>query len=111
MYGTGKRRVMIKKYISKFTIDIAPSIIATIVGAYIVNHYVNPKSDDQKPAAAIAATPDSRPADKTAAMRPADLSADVANILDAAPDKAQGADKTTDKPVIDKVSIDKSSVD
>ncbi|MET0968034.1 MAG: cell envelope biogenesis protein TolA [Tardiphaga sp.] len=102
---------MIKKYISKFTIDIAPSIIATIVGAYIVNHYINPKSDDQKPAAAMAAMPNSKPADKTAAIKPADLSSDVANILDAAPDKAQSTDKTTDKPVIDKANIDKAGTD
>lgn len=96
---------MIKKYISKFTIDIAPSILATIVGAYIVNHYINPKTDDRKPAAAVVA-----PEQKAAAMKPADLSADVGNILDAAPAKA-AAEKTADKPVVEKASIDKASVD
>ena len=28
------------KYVSKFTMDILPSVVATIVGAYIVNHYI-----------------------------------------------------------------------
>jgi len=46
------------KYISKFVLDILPSVVATIVGAYIVNHYIVPKSDAGKPAAAVASTPD-----------------------------------------------------
>src|SRR5438132_17560 len=41
---------MLKKYISKFTIDILPSVLATIIGAYIVNHYIATKPD--APAAA-----------------------------------------------------------
>ncbi len=39
------------KLVSKFAMDIFPSVIATIVGAYIVNHYIN-----IKPAADAAAT-------------------------------------------------------
>ena len=31
------------KYLSKFTMDILPSVVATIIGAYIVNHYINAK--------------------------------------------------------------------
>src|SRR3954469_18309743 len=46
---------MLKKYISKFTIDILPSVLATIIGAYIVNHYIVTKPD--APAAAVASTP------------------------------------------------------
>ena len=48
---------MLKKYISKFTIDILPSVLATIIGAYIVNHYIVTKPD--APAAAVASTPES----------------------------------------------------
>ena len=29
------------KLVSKFAMDILPSVIATIIGAYIVNHYIN----------------------------------------------------------------------
>jgi hypothetical protein len=46
---------MLKKYISKFTIDILPSVLATIIGAYIVNHYIVSKPD--APAAAVASQP------------------------------------------------------
>lgn len=45
---------MLKKYISKFTIDILPSVLATIIGAYIVNHYIVTKPD--APAAAVTST-------------------------------------------------------
>ena len=31
------------KLASKFAMDIFPSVIATILGAYIVNHYINTK--------------------------------------------------------------------
>ena len=27
-------------YLKKFTMDILPSVAATIIGAYIVNHYI-----------------------------------------------------------------------
>src|ERR1043166_1221104 len=53
--GRGGRFLMLKKYISKFTIDILPSVLATIIGAYIVNHYIVTKPD--APAAAVASTP------------------------------------------------------
>jgi hypothetical protein len=89
---------MFKKYISKFTIDILPSIIATIVGAYIVTHYINPKNDTGKPAAAVASTPDAAIDSKAAVASPAEKSADIvgAPAVPAA------------KPRIEKASIDKS---
>jgi hypothetical protein len=45
---------MIKKFLSKYILEVIPSILATVVGAYIVTHYINAKSDD-KPKAAISA--------------------------------------------------------
>lgn len=44
---------MLKKYVSKFTIDILPSVLATIIGAYIVNHYIIAKPADAPVAAAV----------------------------------------------------------
>jgi hypothetical protein len=41
------------KYVSKFTIDILPSVVATIIGAYIVNHYIVAKPADAPVAAAV----------------------------------------------------------
>src|ERR1700719_2342893 len=73
------------KYVSKFTMDILPSVVATIIGAYIVNHYIvtRPAADapvaaaDAPVAAAVSpAVPkkaetenDTKPAAKTADIR------------------------------------------
>jgi len=70
-------------YLKKFAVDIFPSVAATVIGAYIVNHYivtkpsadapvaaastVNPKGDDKAEAKSAAKT-DSRPADTTASV-------------------------------------------
>jgi hypothetical protein len=43
---------MLKKYLSKFTMDVLPSVIATIIGAYIVNHYIVTKPGTGAPVAA-----------------------------------------------------------
>jgi hypothetical protein len=96
---------MIKKYISKFTIDILPSIIATIVGAYIVNHYVIPKSGaDAPPAASVASTPDpkvdAKASEAKTVSKPAETSSDVAD----APAATKGK---IDKPAVEKASIEK----
>jgi len=40
-------------YLKKFALDILPSVAATIIGAYIVNHYIATKPE--KPAAAVSA--------------------------------------------------------
>ncbi len=39
------------KYLSKFVLDILPSIVATVIGAYIVNHYIIAKPATPAPAA------------------------------------------------------------
>jgi hypothetical protein len=103
---------MFKKYISKFTIDILPSIMATIVGAYIVNHYIVPKNDADKPAAAMASVPDpkadpkaaAKPDSKAAAKataKPIENSSELANVPDAA------ARAKADKPAVEKASLEK----
>jgi len=55
------------KYLTKFALDVLPSVVATILGAYIVNHYINTKSDTDAPAAAVAS---SRIAGSAARLRP-----------------------------------------
>ena len=42
------------KYLSKFVLEVLPSLVATIVGAYIVAHYINPRPE--APKAAVVAT-------------------------------------------------------
>ena len=41
------------KHLTKLAMDILPSVLATIIGAYIVNHYINGKPAIDTPAAAI----------------------------------------------------------
>jgi hypothetical protein len=36
------------KYLSKFVLEVLPSVVATVVGAYIVAHYINPKPETPK---------------------------------------------------------------
>ncbi|UWU70239.1 hypothetical protein [Bradyrhizobium sp. NC92] len=42
------------KYLAKISMDIFPSVLATIIGAYIVNHYINAKPAADTPAAVTA---------------------------------------------------------
>ena len=88
---------MLKKYISKFTVEILPSVLATIIGAYIVNHYISPRSD--APAAAVASTPESR---KTSAG----TAADVAAIPEAGV-KAKGV---SEKALLEKTASERPAV-
>ena len=39
-------------YLKKFAVDIFPSVAATVIGAYIVNHYIVSKPATDAPAAA-----------------------------------------------------------
>ena len=56
---------MLKKYLSKFTIDILPSVAATVIGAYIVNHYIVTKPAADAPVAAAVSAADPKAAAKT----------------------------------------------
>jgi len=49
------------KIVSKFAMDILPSVVATIIGAYIVNHYIVAKPDS--PVAAAVSSADATRAD------------------------------------------------
>jgi hypothetical protein len=43
------------KYLTKLAMEIFPSVLATIIGAYIVNHYISAKTATDAPAAAVSA--------------------------------------------------------
>lgn len=83
------------KYLAKISMDIFPSVLATIIGAYIVNHYINAKPAADAPAAVVA------PADAGKKGKPAD----VAN-LPAPGVKAKGIPEksVTDKPAAEKAA-------
>src|SRR5215831_13568534 len=71
-------------YLKKFALDILPSVAATIIGAYIVNHYIaakpetpeaavssaNSKSSDTKKSASKADTRAAKPTETAAIPEP-----------------------------------------
>jgi hypothetical protein len=57
-------------YLKKFTLEILPSIAATVIGAYIVNHYISKPANDAPVAAAVAPANASKPAEATNLPRP-----------------------------------------
>src|SRR5215469_13950859 len=61
-------------YMKKFALEILPSVAATVIGAYIVNHYISAKPATDAPVAAVVA-----PADTKNDPKPAD-GANVASI-------------------------------
>lgn len=84
---------MLKKWLSKFVLDVMPSVAATIIGAYIVNHYIIPKSAPPAAATAAMAIPEARAA------------ADVKPV----PEKASFEKASFEKAVADKAAIEKTA--
>jgi hypothetical protein len=85
------------KYVSKFALDILPSVVATIIGAYIVNHYIVAKPD--APVAAAVSTSDPAKADPKA-------SESVAAIPEAGV-KAKGI---SERAMLEKTATEKPAV-
>ncbi len=96
------------KYLSKFASDILPSVAATIIGAYIVNHYIASKPATDAPAAAVSSVDAGKAGGKNDAA-PAEASTDLANIP-AAGVRAKGIseksilEKPAEKPAAEKAA-------
>jgi hypothetical protein len=93
------------KIASKFALDIFPSVIATIIGAYIVNHYIVSKPADG-PTAAVVSPVAPKKADLKSDSRPAERSADLNT-----PEPGVRAKGISEKSVIDKSNIDRAAVE
>jgi hypothetical protein len=101
------------KYVSKFTLDILPSVVATIVGAYIVNHYIVTKPGAGAPAAAAVSTtepkaeakaaPEAAKADARAPEKAPETSSGVANI----PEPGVKAKGISEKAILEKSAAEK----
>ncbi|MBA2399865.1 MAG: hypothetical protein H0V72_14400 [Bradyrhizobium sp.] len=91
-----------KKYLTKFTIDILPSVAATVIGAYIVNHYIvtKPGADAPVAAAVSAAGP------KGAAKIPEAKTTEAGNVP-AAGVKAKGI---SEKAIFEKTAAERPTV-
>lgn len=85
------------KYLAKISMDIFPSVLATIIGAYIVNHYINARPAADTPAAVVA------PADAGKNGKPAD----VANL----PVPRVKAKGVSEKSISDKGASDKPAAE
>jgi hypothetical protein len=85
------------KYLAKISMDIFPSVLATIIGAYIVNHYINARPAADTPAAVVA------PADAGKNGKPAD----VANL----PGPGVKAKGVSEKSLSEKTPSDKTLSD
>jgi hypothetical protein len=99
---------MLKKYLTKFTVDILPSVAATVIGAYIVNHYIISKPGADAPVASAVSTavPVAAKADvKTSAKTP-ETSADSANLREPGV-KAKGI---SEKAVLERAAAEKPQV-
>src|SRR5467141_1345261 len=92
-----RERLNMLKYVSKFTLDVLPSLLATVIGAYIVNHYIVSKPDTPVAAATSTASPK--------ADAKAETSSDVANI----PEPGVRAKGISEKAVLDKAPAEKSA--
>ena len=66
-------------YLKKFAMDILPSVAATIIGAYIVNHYITAKPADAPVAAAVSSA-DPKKAESGGEPKPAETSSESASI-------------------------------
>jgi len=94
-----RERLNMLKYVSKFTLDVLPSLLATVIGAYIVNHYIVSKPDTPVAAATSTANPK--------ADAKAETSSDVANI----PEPGVRAKGISEKAVLDKSAAEKPAAE
>jgi hypothetical protein len=95
-------------YLKKFAVDIFPSVAATVIGAYIVNHYIVSKPSADAPAAA-ASTVNPKGDGKSEAKsdaKSAETTASVSN-LPAAGVKARGI---SEKSIMEKTAAERPAM-
>jgi hypothetical protein len=90
------------KYVSKFALDILPSVVATIIGAYIVNHYIVTRPGPYAPVAAAVSTAEPKTKAAPEAAK-AETSTDVANI----PEPGVRAKGISEKAIFERSAVEK----
>jgi hypothetical protein len=93
-------------YLKKFALDILPSVAATIIGAYIVNHYIATKPGTGAPVAAAVSAADPKVETKAEANAKPAETADVGN-LPAAGVKAKGV---SEKSLMERTAAERPTV-
>ena len=95
-------------YLKKFAMEILPSVAATIIGAYIVNHYIVTKPGADAPVAAAVSAADPKRAKLTPRMpKSADAKPADAGNLPAAGVKAKGI---SEKAIMEKTAAERPTV-
>lgn len=100
---------MIKKFASKFVSDILPSIAATVIGAYVVTHYINKPATPPPATAAASVAEPGRPDAAAAPDRPATAAKGEKPEPPALAGLPEPAKAKADKPAPDKQAVDKSA--
>jgi hypothetical protein len=95
------------KYVSKFVLDILPSVVATIIGAYVVNYYIIPKAGTNAPVAAAASTV----LPKADVNAPATATPETAAAAEAPKVKAPVEKAAAEKAPAEKASIEKNTTE
>jgi hypothetical protein len=94
------------KYLCKFALDILPSVLATIIGAYIVNHYITTKPATDAPAAAAASiVPPKKAEVKTDAK-----TSDAPGVVGSIPEPGVKARGIPEKTTLEKAGAEKPAV-
>jgi hypothetical protein len=92
------------KYFSKVTMDMLPSVAATIIGAYIVNHYITAKPAADAPAAALSSA-NPKKADFKVDSKSSATPSDVANL----PETGGRAKGISEKAISEKAASEKAA--
>jgi len=108
------------KYFSKVTMDMLPSVAATILGAYIVNHYITAKPAPEAPAAAVSSANPKKATPKVdfkADSKSSETPSDVANLPEAGvrakgiSEKAVSEKAASEKAASEKASSEKAALE
>lgn len=98
-------------YLKKFAVDIFPSVAATVIGAYIVNHYIVAKPGPGTPGATIEAAADPKAKGKSEARTEAKVAPETksgeSSNLPAAGVKAKGI---SEKAIMEKTAAERPTV-
>lgn len=96
-------------YIGKLIHTILPSVLATVLGAYVVNFYILPKAGADKPPAAASAPAEAAKSDSKSAPKPEPVSLPLKAVEPAASPKAsEPRARVIEKQVEDKRRPDKA---
>ncbi len=107
----GAHSAMIKKFLSKYLLEVIPSIVATVVGAYIVTNYINAKPPADKPPAAMSAPAQAASGTPNNAEASAKAEAAARAEAKAAEAKAAAERVASEKAAAAKVATEKAAAD